>query len=692
MIQLQHIEICGFRGIREPLALDFSTGFTVLTGANGSGKSSILDAIEFGIAGSISKYEDGSGEKGEKPSAYEWWRGSKPAPDRYVRLKLVNEEGDITTITRRPEGLTLEYMSSGPGQFREGSEVLDMMCDRTLNAEGTLEHLCRTSIIRDEAISKNSVDLGETERFAFVKQAVGVMSTAKLDVKLAELSKLHKTRTEEVKGDYERVRTQIQNRVEELSAARGQAVQQDAIKGAELEVRELLKLPAVTLEELMAAADRETRELRGRATILSSLLSTASILAERRQALEASGAYSKSRTLEQQVSQLTEAHLSVDTELQASTEALQAVQGSQAFMSNLAQLHHAGSDIGRRSDQCPLCGSDISEAAFQNHLEQLWNEVSRHGEQIAVAIDRQRQLRAEEERLRNELDAARASQDRVRAEINTIERQADSFQAEVLRLSPEQSGLAVEDFRAELQEIRERLSTIEQHRRMLASSDQTERILNLERDLVSVRAAGAAAERQVARARRVEEQIKDAVDTLRRVSAEAVEERLAAIRPLFGELYLRLRPHIDWKGINYAIRGDVRKSLSLRVEDDLNIKFLFSSGQRRATGLAFLISVALSRPWCLFRTLVLDDPIQHVDDFRAVHLVETLAAIRTMRYQLICAVEDPALAELLARRLRSSYRDGGTLVRMKYVSGDGAQIDEVRTIAPFDLLMLSNAS
>jgi chromosome segregation protein len=89
---------------------------------------------------------------------------------------------------------------------------------------------------------------------------------------------------------------------------------------------------------------------------------------------------------------------------------------------------------------------------------------------------------------------------------------------------------------------------------------------------------------------------------------------------------------------------------------------------------------------------VLDDPIQHVDDFRAVHLVETLAAIRTMHYQLICAVEDPALADLLTRRLRSSYRDGGTLVRMKYVSGDGAQIDEMREIAPFELVILQNAS
>jgi chromosome segregation protein len=692
MIRLEHIEICGFRGIRQHLALDFSTGFTVLTGANGSGKSSILDAIEFAIAGSISKYEDGSGEKGEKSSAYEWWRGSKPATDRYVRLRLVDDTGQTTIITRKPEGVAIETRTPGGVTIENGPEMLDLLCNTTLNPESTLEELCRTSIIRDEFIAKNSVDLPETDRFAFVRSAVGAASTAKVDSKLADLSKLLKMRADEAKRDYERVRSQIQDRVEQLSAAKGHAVQRDTAEGAETRLRQLIKLPNASLEDLIAAADREMRELRSRATVLSSLLSTATILADRRRALETSGAISKSAVLAKQVSELTAAHLASDADLAASTEALQAIQSSEAFISNLALIHQAGSEVGRRSDQCPLCGSNIDETSFRSHLEELRAEVVSHGAQIAAAVDKQRQLRSDEQRIRNELDLARASQDRVQAEIDTIQRQEDSFQAEVLRLSPQHSGLSAEDLRIETETIRDRLSNIEQHRRMLAVSDQTERIVDLERDLEATRLAGSAAEKQLTKARRVEEQIKDAVDTLKRIGAEAVEERLAAIRPLFIELYVRLRPHIDWKNISYAVRGDVRKFLSLRVDDDLNIKFLFSSGQRRATGLAFLISVALSRPWCRFNTLVLDDPIQHVDDFRAVHLVETLAAIRTMHYQLICAVEDPALADLLTRRLRSSYRDGGTLVRMKYVSGDGAQIDEMREIAPFELVILQNAS
>lgn len=53
-------------------------------------------------------------------------------------------------------------------------------------------------------------------------------------------------------------------------------------------------------------------------------------------------------------------------------------------------------------------------------------------------------------------------------------------------------------------------------------------------------------------------------------------------------------------------------------------------------------------PW---RTLLLDDPVQHIDDFRALHLVELLAAVGRDHRQIVCAVEDSALADLLTRRL-----------------------------------------
>src|SRR3546814_13424081 len=114
-----------------------------------------------------------------------------------------------------------------------------------------------------------------------------------------------------------------------------------------------------------------------------------------------------------------------------------------------------------------------------------------------------------------------------------------------------------------------------------------------------------------------------------------------------AELYRRLRPHPIWRYIEYSIRGDVRRFLKLKVGDELNPQFLFSSGQRRATGLAFLLSVNLSLAWSRWRTIMLDDPVQHVDDFRTVHLAELAAQLVAEGRQIVCAVEDAALAELL---------------------------------------------
>ena len=60
-----------------------------------------------------------------------------------------------------------------------------------------------------------------------------------------------------------------------------------------------------------------------------------------------------------------------------------------------------------------------------------------------------------------------------------------------------------------------------------------------------------------------------------------------------------------------------------------------------------------------WRTLLMDDPVQHIDDFRALHLVEVLAALRLGGRQIVCAVEDEALADLLCRRLLSTSESVG---------------------------------
>ena len=109
------------------------------------------------------------------------------------------------------------------------------------------------------------------------------------------------------------------------------------------------------------------------------------------------------------------------------------------------------------------------------------------------------------------------------------------------------------------------------------------------------------------------------------------------------------------------------------------VQFLFSSAQRRAAGLAFLLATHLSRRWCEWKTLLLDDPVQHIDDYRALNLVEVLAAIRRSGRQVIIAVEDAALADLLCRRLRSSIGEIGRRFELQTSKTGTSEISSITT-------------
>lgn len=160
-------------------------------------------------------------------------------------------------------------------------------------------------------------------------------------------------------------------------------------------------------------------------------------------------------------------------------------------------------------------------------------------------------------------------------------------------------------------------------------------------------------------ARRAVEMATEIDQAAREVPNQVLIEQFDTVMPLLKELYCRLRPHTDWREIEMDFAGRVRASLNFTVGDGRNPQFLFSSGQRRAAGLAFLLAIHLSRPWCGLHSLLLDDPVQHIGDYRALNLVEILSAIRRTGRQVIIAVEDHALADVLCRRLRSTALEGG---------------------------------
>jgi DNA repair exonuclease SbcCD ATPase subunit len=216
----------------------------------------------------------------------------------------------------------------------------------------------------------------------------------------------------------------------------------------------------------------------------------------------------------------------------------------------------------------------------------------------------------------------------------------------------------------------------------LESSTAADRVTSLEARVAAIREQIDQLTAKLADAEGVAESARQIDTSARTVANEVLTEQFDTVMPLLKELYRRLRPHPDWSEIESDFGGRVRGSLNFVVGDGRNPQFLFSSGQRRAAGLSFLLAVHLSRPWCAWESLLLDDPVQHIDDYRAVNLAEVLTAVRRTGEQVIVAVEDPALADLLCRRLRSSSDQIGRRFDLKTANTGGAVIGDIQDVYP----------
>lgn len=207
--------------------------------------------------------------------------------------------------------------------------------------------------------------------------------------------------------------------------------------------------------------------------------------------------------------------------------------------------------------------------------------------------------------------------------------------------------------------LQEELSLLEQSAAALEASGAQDLVVSAAGDVEQLRSHVEAETDRLTAAERVHEKAVQIEKAAKVVANEMIGEQVDTVLPLLKELYRRLRPHADWREIEIDIAGQVRASLNFSVGDGKNPQFLFSSGQRRAAGLAFLLAVHLSRPWCGLEALLLDDPVQHVDDYRALNLIEVLAAVRRSGRQVIVSVQDAALADILCRRLRSTVEERG---------------------------------
>jgi DNA repair exonuclease SbcCD ATPase subunit len=627
--------------LRKPLRIDFAEDFTVIDGRNGAGKSTIFDAVEFALTGSLSKYNDAKAS-GETVADYLWWTGDGAGPsDRYVEVGFRNL-ADVYSIRRT--------QLSEPDQTAL-NDLTRRLCDPRLAPTDPLRQLCGATIIRDEHITRLSLDLKETDRYNLLREALGANDADTWIERGAQLVGVAKKRTAGAQQEVTLSNADIATASQQRDQVRANLVSDPVMAEVVARLRNFADTRAapeelaVFVRERIAAVGTELESLRGLSIRWEATKAARSRLEELAKSVEVSQASKEAASKAVQALGRSDERVSESSLAEAARA--------------LVALVALGRKIGLQDGQCPLCAKGQSPEEYQQGME--------HGAQLARRLS-ENAARAEE------LEQARANAE-ARLGIATREAEAagkalsDAIEEiKTVDASSRALGIAaltdVEQLTARASILQESLGAAKNDLRILETLQLS---LALERTIRAESDASArllTAQERFGRVRKAESIAHALHDAARRAASETLDRRLARVLPLMSELYRRLRPHPIWSDIEYSIRGDVRRFMTLQVGDDLNPQFLFSSGQRRATGLAFLLSVNLSLAWSRWRTILLDDPVQHVDDFRTVHLAEVMAHLVADGRQIVCAVEDAALADLLCRRLPVSRSGSASRVTL----------------------------
>jgi chromosome segregation protein len=626
-VKLAYVDLCGFRGYQKQIRIDFADRFTIIDGRNGVGKSTIFDAIEFALTGTLSKYNEARAA-GETVADYLWWTGEGGAPkDRYVDVGF--RDGSEEFQVRRSQ--------FGKPDSKKLARLTNKLCDPALAPETPLKQLCSTSIIRDEHIASLSLDLKESERYALLRDALGANEADAWIEKASRLSNIAKRRLDVLQQEVVSVNNEVAVAARRIDEVRAALIAEESMA----EVFERLRAFA----ETEAPPDRLAGPVREHLAASIAQVEVLQTLADRWAgvALERGRLDHLRQALATARSDKEEAALALAAiPMRDEKSAISALAGEAR---DLIALIAFGRKLGLMHGACPLCSTSQSTAAFENGLASA--------EAIARRLDEEAAREAELEQARQYAEARLADAARrvERAELELLNalRIVETFDRECKALGF--SDVTLDGIVSRQSELRRTLETVQNDMRLLET-------LRLSGDLERAQRAEAEAKERLARvqersgrARKAETTARALFDAARRAAGETLDQRLDRVLPLLSELYRRLRPHPIWREIEYSIRGDVKRFLKLQVGEDLNPQFLFSSGQRRATGLAFLLSINVSLAWSRWHSILLDDPVQHVDDFRTVHLAELTAQLVSADRQVICAVEDAALADLLCRRL-----------------------------------------
>ena len=670
-MRLKSLSISGFRGFASAVDFDLDADAIVLVGANGSGKTSLFDAILWALSGNVPRLGTAQETLLSRFSA---------TGEARVELVLTTPDGRPLNVTRRWDGETTFSVTDGDDHLRGPSaeaRVLERLWPDARAASDPQEALARAltrGVYLQQDLLRQFLDAdNEQERFAVIGEMVGTGRVAELQRQL-ESGKASWTRSTNVVGTelqpLQSRRAAITQRLQRLGESDDVAATaanawnewakraRDYVSVADLsgDAQDAARVLDGALKELQALQLQTERRLGSVTQLVEHFRAGAPqsvpIDPLRAAVAEAEKSATEAREKVRVAEEEAAAQRRRQTEARSRAEELK----------TLAQLA-----LRHLDENCPVCAQEYDVAATRERLEELLRDETGSVQEavidvrpLAAEAERRERLRVEASNALLHADqAARAESDWQRTRDQLVQ-DARLAEGDVVQ----EASTTAQALQGQAEEIRTLRQIGDQLSLQLARTGELAQRTQLERELASLQAQIAGMESETAGRTATGDVAAEILAALREASSEIVAAELERVSPILQRIYSTVDPHPAFRAIRFVtktVRG--RGHLWPTIDDattavtvDEPAKYL-SSSQVNVLALSVFLALNLGIDTLPLDVVALDDPLQSLDDVNLLGFVDLLRRMKGRR-QIIVSTHDERFGALLGRKLRPVSAEG----------------------------------
>ncbi len=674
-MRIIYLEVSGFRGFTDTARFDLAADAVIIIGGNGQGKTSFFDSILWAITGRVPRLRvDDNGLRSLFSASGEM----------RVLLRLADQRGTHYELTRSSDGYKQNVrFKVGDNTFTQDAarlKLIESLWSGTTSAgdiDTSLGSAYVRSVYLQQDLVRQFIDADdEQERFTVVSELVGVGKVTDLQLQL-ERSKMawvkaYNQRSEELRALTQKLSV-AESQLAKLGSESVSAGVTDRwsdwwknageITGAKMESPAVESLEAATtldtairrLQAIFQANERNKQT----AAALSSEMS------ERKQPPQLGNSEQIARDIQQDrglIDSLREQLASLQSlaadQRRMQVELREQHESFRAF-AQLA-LRHLG-------ERCPVCEQtydiDATRKRLQGVLQQQTLPLNTADSQTALSSIAEKLANAE-----RALAAKQASFDAQRQAHAAYvawnaSRDQRLNQLGVRFNKAEEAGpildVYIQDLDSKSKNLQSLMHVGEQLALSLAQATEQARKQELHRDVVTLRENISQITAEVNAQQDTERLAAQILEGLREASTEVVKNQLERIEPLLQRIYARIDVHPAFRNVKFLTRFSNRRgrlftSILDRVTDisSLSPAVVLSSSQMNALAVSIFLSLNLGLTALPLEAVLLDDPLQSLDDVNLLGLVDLLRRTKDRR-QLVVSTHDLRFGSLLERKLRA---------------------------------------